>query len=132
MADDERWLLGQQTKLFQSHLGELRGWWQDQAAHGIHERFLTPHREESAALQRAIEAQHGHLEQAVAYLRLASKHERESLTHASDMRSLVQSAVQELATAASEYRQFTQHEAEVQRRLPVIQTLIHQANQAGA
>ena len=129
--EDLLWSMTQESRALQELRLDIGGFWQDEAARELISRFLDPHETEDQHMLAGLNRQKDALDQSNTRLASAESHGQ----HAEECSVLIveglKSTEQDLQSAYRTYDHYVHYNSEARSKLPAIQNLIRQANDAG-
>lgn len=124
------WSMSQGSRVLQDLRKELRGFWQDEAARELTSRYLDPHEVDDQQMLDGLNQQKNALDQSQVRLVSAEHFGRLAEEHADIVAEKLKSAHQELQSSYGNYDNFANYNSEANSKLPLVWSLIAQANSA--
>lgn len=126
--EDSLWELKQRSRVLQDCRQDMQGIWQDDSASEINNRYLRPHEDDNQNTLAALNKQLVSLQQSDGELELARKYGLEVDRLSEEVEKLLDFARQDISRSHSEYDAFQEQNSSARAELPIIMSLISQAN----
>jgi hypothetical protein len=122
------WELQQRLRVLQDCRQDMQGIWQDDSASEINNRYLRPHEEDSQRVLVSLNKQLVSLQQSDEELESARQHGLKIDCLSEEVEKLLDFARQDISRSHSEYDAFQEQNSSARAELPIILSLISQAN----
>ena len=133
--DESLWVFKQRLRVLQSYLKNIRDIqviWRDDAATEINGRYFSPHEEDTQQSLAALDEHLSCLSNLDSKLQTAEQFILEADRLSEEIEKLITFASQDITRSHSEYSIFQDQNSAAKAQLPIIESLINQANAAGS